>query len=188
MLSSGLALPPAHRTHPTPLPPRPNLRVFGGLSPASISFGLSQRTRHAESLTKTLEEYRATTQVTPWPSHRPRFCFAISGVSCLLLCLMIFFQVSTSCFYHHCCLTVASLPLPLSLRFRFSSVLPLSVSPSPTHFDSLRVISHSVCPARFCVPAWLVSVSAALWVSSLSPGVTPLSVPCLHSLLLPICV
>ena len=119
----ALALPPSPPCQ-TPPPPAP---AFGGLGPVSVSSGLSQRTRHAESLAKTLEEYRTTTQVTHRRPHSPHFSFAVSGVCCLFLSPSVSFRVSTSCFYCLCCLTVC-LPLSSLGLFTFPRSLPLSLS------------------------------------------------------------
>uniref|UniRef100_A0A8C6ES30 KASH domain containing 5 n=1 Tax=Marmota marmota marmota TaxID=9994 RepID=A0A8C6ES30_MARMA len=67
---------------------------------------LSERTRHTESLAKTLEEYRMTTQVAtafcpPWLSLPPSFLkFCCLSFPCLFLSSWIFFQVCTSGFFH----------------------------------------------------------------------------------------
>uniref|UniRef100_A0A8C9P0J1 KASH domain containing 5 n=1 Tax=Spermophilus dauricus TaxID=99837 RepID=A0A8C9P0J1_SPEDA len=96
---------------------------------------LSERTRHTESLAKTLEEYRMTTQVAtafcpPWLSSPPSFLkFCCLSFPCLFLSSWIFFQVCTSGFFHPCCMTVAvfSFHLFFFALFLFS-FLPHSVS------------------------------------------------------------
>lgn len=88
------------------LPSRPPCLWVG---PVSVSFGLSQRTCHAESLAKTLEEYRTTTQVIQLPlptlgNSLPGLplltSLLLSKIYCLFLSLSVFSQLSSSHFFY----------------------------------------------------------------------------------------
>lgn len=139
--------------------PYPCLSVSMGLGPVSVAFGPFQRTHHAESLAKTLEEYRTTAQVggcpltlspLPSPTLLPSLRSAASLWPCpsLVESLHLVSSIST---------VRRSLPLcfHLSLCLFSCSLLPFSlspcVSPSWVHFHSLWGSCHHIAPAHLAV-------------------------------------
>lgn len=177
------------------LPSRPPCLWVG---PVSVSFGLSQRTCHAESLAKTLEEYRTTTQVTQLPL--PTLGSSLpASLSSLLFChlqdllpLSVCQSFPNSAHLTSSISTVCLCVSPLSVSpclFTFSPFLSHSVClcfPF-TYIFSGSVSSHCVFPPYLSVslPGSFTFLPQSLSGSGLPPRTTPFSVPGLYEFLAP---
>lgn len=178
-------------SHKLTLPSRPPCLWVG---PVSVSFGLSQRTCHAESLAKTLEEYRTTTQVTQLPL--PTLGGSLPGLALLTSLLPSPRFTASFCL---CQSFPNSAHLTSSISTVCVCVSPLSVSPclftfSPfpshsvclcfpfTYILSGSVSSHCVSPPYLSVslPGSFTFLPQSLSGSDLPPRTTPFSVPGLY--------
>lgn len=165
-------------TPSVPASPHAQQPRSGAPGPGSAGFGLCQRARHAESLAKTVEEYRATTQVTaltasllpPMPPFQPAYQVSSSTARqlCLspfplLFCLSPLPTLSSSSF----CLSVSlwltkALSLPWGQVYVSLGSLTLC-SPQPSMSQSV-----TICASLFqgshpaCLPVLFPTVALAL--------------------------